>query len=548
MGGEMNIRESTDTGEETGGNLKINGSGKNLKSKILSVKRARKKSLIKKHYPRRSTMSISKYSKYPKSTPSKITAMDSLNSDGAEDTTPPPPTTKTTTADTISTVGNKGSILYLPGPVVNLRTAQEFKLENIKTDEDFSLHCEQLSPKYGELVSYQLEEGESGVLQCFVKKSPAELNNTDFDFNISRYSSKYFMKIHWSVTQHMQASLRSLGFLTSDDPGVELEPITPLITRSDETKQIILKAILNSPGPLVTKLCLKSNEACNNIKPNINLEDFIHHSQMLSPDYGQLVRYGIRHKRNLACFIKKHPEEFSDTADIDIDKYTERYSMPINRYITPVMQVALKEHGYISLEMINQSQQILSAKMGMSHNDDEHDDSLVTETDDALHTPLPTERNEDIIRCILNAQGPIVTFKGVKVTFRKPMSNVKQDEFLSHARLLSPDYGKFVSFSCNHYRGKVFVTKCFIKKPPSELPGDFVPDLKRYSKRYYASLHATIPLATILALKKLGHISEQVFPSTGIFSPLGQQEASTAYEEQEDLEESNGGGENVVQE
>merc|ERR1719494_966688 len=114
----MNIRESTDTGEETGGNLKINGSGKNLKSKILSVKRARKQSLIKKHYPRRSTMSISKYSKYPKSTPSKITAMDSLNSDGAEDTTPT--TTKTTTADTISTVGNKGSILYLPGPVVNL--------------------------------------------------------------------------------------------------------------------------------------------------------------------------------------------------------------------------------------------------------------------------------------------------------------------------------------------------------------------------------------------------------------------------------------------
>merc|ERR1719494_543393 len=100
----MNIRESTDTGEETGGNLKINGSGKNLKSKILSVKRARKKSLIKKHYPRRSTMSINKYSKYPKSSPSKITAIDSLNSDDAADTTPPPTATKTTTADTISTV------------------------------------------------------------------------------------------------------------------------------------------------------------------------------------------------------------------------------------------------------------------------------------------------------------------------------------------------------------------------------------------------------------------------------------------------------------
>ena len=159
----------------------------------------------------------------------------------------------------------------------------------------------------------------------------------------------------------------------------------------------------------------------------------------------------------------------------------------------------------------------------------------MTETDDTLDTPLPTEPNEDIIRCILNAQGPVVNFHGIKSTFKKLMKNVKMDEFSSHARLLSPDYGKFVSFRC----GRSTIHKFFIKKPPSQMPGDLVPDLKRYTKRYYASLKAKVPLSTLLALRKLGHISEEVFSSTGIFSPLCLQETDTEVEEQGELGEPN---------
>ena len=77
------------------------------------------------------------------------------------------------------------------------------------------------------------------------------------------------------------------------------------------------------------------------------------------------------------------------------------------------------------------------------------------------------------------------------------------------------------------------------------MSGDLVPDLKRYTKRYYASLNAKLPLSTLLAVKTLGQISEEVFPSTGIFSPLCLQETDTTVEEQGELGEPNEMEENL---
>ena len=425
----------------------------------------------------------------------------------------------------------KDNILQLPGPVVNTRTALEFSVKDVKTEEDFCRHAVQVSPDYGRLVSYRCksDKGTGGLLQCFIKKSPNELEGHHSYFYMQQYTENYFMKVHWSVSLAMQESLRDLGHFPNDFPGLEVEPVIPEPPKRVRTNQDILKAILYSQGPIVTKNTCR--EGFKNFKPPITMVQFIHHVKLLSPDYGQNVRYGTQYNKILECFIKKHPDEVTKK-DIDLHRYSQRYFASINSCITPLMQIGLKEHGFISAELIARSQQLLSEKINKDSNklDELNDESILNDSEDVTGGPLPAEPNEDVIRCILNAQGPVVSFKCLYTTFKKVMKGVKAEDFHAHARLLTPDYGQLVSCRCARFRGKARNMKFFIKKPPTELSGTDL-DLKRYSKKYYASLHAALTPAMILALKSLGHISEDICSRT-IFSPMIQQEAAAAEKEQ----------------
>ena len=473
---------------------------------LQGIKKARKRSLIRKHYPKRSQTSFAE------------------SSGGSN-----------CISDQTSDISSEDSILYLPGPVVNTKTALDFNVKGVLTEEDFHHHAEQISPQYGQLVSYrcELDKGMSRVLLCFIKKSPNNLEVSDSNFDLQKYSENYLKTIHSSVTNSMQSSLRSLGFLSNDSPTLEIEPIMPLSqsTESIKTNELIFKAILNSQGPLVTKQSCRDG-LCK-IRPPVTSEDFIHHAELLSPDCGQLVRYHLR-SRELVCFIKKHPEEIINT-DIDLHRYTKRFFSPIHSCITPLMQMKLKEQGFISAELISKSQESLSTNMGTTFGDNSvqvNDESLMNESsaENESDIPLPSEPNEDIVKSILNAQGPIVSFRSLKITFKR-LKGVTGEEFLAHCRLLSPDYGQLISYRSACSKGKSPISKCFIKKPPHELSGTDM-DLKRYSKRYYAPVHSNFTPAMLMTLKSLGHISEDALSRTGIFSPLTQKEAASTEDDQ----------------
>ena len=134
----------------------------------------------------------------------------------------------------------------------------------------------------------------------------------------------------------MQQSLLSLGFLS--DSMIEQSET------QNKAKQAMIDTILHGQGPVVNSQTFIDRMSDN---------EFLIHAQLLSPKHGKIVSYfcpGITLVQK--CFVKKPPSQLSASPGIDIERYSQRYFAPIHSSITPDMQAALRDLGYLSNQFI----------------------------------------------------------------------------------------------------------------------------------------------------------------------------------------------------
>ena len=119
-------------------------------------------------------------------------------------------------------------------------------------------------------------------------------------------------------------------------------------TRSQPTATEIRDAILYFPGPLLTFRLFKQYGP-RAFRSVLNTEYDMAIEKLQTDNIGNNVTITIANQRQQQkVFVKKTPEDLPENAQLDLNKYREKFNMPVHRSITQNMRNALVAGNHVN--------------------------------------------------------------------------------------------------------------------------------------------------------------------------------------------------------